>query len=33
MNALFIFAFNPVGGSLVSLIDLSNIPMGTPVDG
>ena len=33
VKALFIFAFIPDGGSLVSLIDLSKIPIGTPVDG
>lgn len=33
MKALFIFAFIPEGGSFVNLMDLSNIPMGTPVEG
>ena len=27
------FAFNPVGGSFVSLIDLSRIAIGTFIDG
>jgi len=27
------FAFNPVAGSLVNLIDLSKIPIGTSIDG
>jgi hypothetical protein len=30
---LFILALSPVGGSLVSLMDLSRIPMGTPLEG
>lgn len=30
---LFMLAFNPVGGSFVSLIDLSRIPIGTPREG
>ena len=33
MKALFMLAFIPEGGSLVNLIDLSKIPIGTPVDG
>ena len=33
VKALFILAFNPDGGSLVSLIDLSSKPIGTPSDG
>lgn len=33
MKALFIFALIPDGGSLVSLIDLSKIPIGIPVEG
>lgn len=33
VNALFMFALIPDGGSFVSLIDLSKIPIGTPVDG
>lgn len=32
-QAFFIFAFNPAGGSYVNLIDLSNIPIGTNLDG
>lgn len=27
------FALSPAGGSFVSLIDLSKIPIGTPVEG
>lgn len=30
---LFMLALSPVGGSFVSLIDLSKIPIGTPLDG
>ena len=33
VNALFMLAFNPDGGSFVSLIDLSSKPIGTPYDG
>ena len=33
MKALFMFALIPEGGSLVSLMDLSKIPIGTPVEG
>jgi hypothetical protein len=33
VKALFMLALIPDGGSLVSLIDLSKIPIGTPVEG
>jgi hypothetical protein len=33
VNALFILALIPDGGSLVNLIDLSKIPIGIPLDG
>ena len=33
VNALFMLALIPEGGSLVSLIDRSNMPIGTPVEG
>ena len=33
VQALFMLAFNPVGGSFVNLIDLSKIPIGIPVEG
>lgn len=33
VKALFMFALIPEGGSLVSLIDLSKIPIGTPFEG
>ena len=33
VKALFMLALIPAGGSLVSLIDLSRIPMGTPYEG
>ena len=33
VKALFILAFIPDGGSFVSLIDLSKIPIGIPVEG
>ncbi len=33
VNALFMLALIPDGGSLVSLIDRSRIPMGIPVEG
>lgn len=32
-HALFILALKPAGGSFVNLIDLSNKPIGIPVDG
>ena len=33
VKALFMLAFNPDGGSFVSLIDLSRRPIGTPSEG
>ena len=33
VQALFMLAFNPAGGSFVSLIDLSKIPIGTLLEG
>lgn len=33
MNALFMLALIPEGGSLVNLIDRSKIPIGISVDG
>ena len=33
VKALFMLALIPEGGSLVSLMDLSKIPIGTPVEG
>ena len=33
VNALFMFAFKPDGGSFVSFIDLSKRPIGTPSEG
>jgi hypothetical protein len=33
VKALFMFALIPEGGSLVSLMDLSRMPIGTPVEG
>lgn len=33
VHPLVMFALKPVGGSFVNLMDLSKIPIGTPVEG